>query len=183
MNPCRRRAVLAALSCAAWAPLRAQDAAPPELRAALPAARLRGQAELRFFGLHVYDIRLWADAATLAERWAELPLALEIEYARALVGARIAERSIDEMQRQADLPAARSARWQAEMTRLFPDVKQGDRLTGVHRPGEGARFYFNGAPRGELPDPEFARLFFGIWLSPQTSEPGLRQRLLGGAGR
>ena len=31
---------------------------------------------------------------------------------------------------------------------------------------------------GEVPDAEFARLFFGIWLSPQTSEPGLRAELI-----
>ena len=31
---------------------------------------------------------------------------------------------------------------------------------------------------GEVADPEFARLFFGIWLSPNTSEPSLRQALL-----
>ena len=31
---------------------------------------------------------------------------------------------------------------------------------------------------GEVADAEFSRLFFGIWLSPQTSEPGLRQALI-----
>ena len=64
------------------------------------------------------------------------------------------------------------------MTRLFPDVEAGDRITGVQRPGEGARFYFNAALRGEVPDAEFARRFFGIWLAPQTSEPALREALL-----
>ena len=31
---------------------------------------------------------------------------------------------------------------------------------------------------GEVADAAFARLFFGIWLSPKTSEPALRQALL-----
>lgn len=35
-------------------------------------------------------------------------------------------------------------------------------------------------PAGEIADPEFARLFFGIWLDARTSEPGLRQTLLAG---
>ena len=65
------------------------------------------------------------------------------------------------------------------MTRLFPDVRAGDRITGVHRPGTGARFFVNGRLQGELPDADFARLFFGIWLSPRTSEPALREALLG----
>ena len=35
--------------------------------------------------------------------------------------------------------------------------------------------------RSELRDADFTRRFFGIWLSPQTSEPKLRQSLLGTA--
>jgi len=65
------------------------------------------------------------------------------------------------------------------MTRTFPDVVQGDRITGVQRPAQSARFFLNGALRGELQDAEFAARFFGIWLGPQTSEPALRRALLG----
>ena len=179
-----RRAVLGALAGAAAPRVRAQAVlVPPELRQALPGARLHGQGRLRFFGLHVYDIRLWTAgeqrAQALAETWAEQPLALEILYARSLYGRKIAERSIEEMRRQADLAPAQAGRWLAEMTRLFPDVQEGDRLSAVQRPGEAASLHFNGALRGELRDALFTRLFFGIWLAPESSEPGLRQRLLG----
>jgi hypothetical protein len=44
-------------------------------------------------------------------------------------------------------------------------------------------FLLNGQPAGEIRDPEFARLFFGIWLSPRTSEPAMRRALLAGRGR
>ncbi|MBM3363996.1 MAG: hypothetical protein FJY42_15350, partial [Betaproteobacteria bacterium] len=63
--------------------------------------------------------------------------------------------------------------------RVFPDIRAGDRLLGLHRPGVGASFWFNGRFRGEVRDPEFAQRFFGIWLSPQTSQPVLRRALLG----
>ena len=152
---------------------------PPEVAAALPQAALQGSARLRFFGLHVYDARLWSAAPVSPQDWSRQALALELDYARALDGRRIAERSLVEMQRQQDIPADTAARWQDAMTRLFPDVGAGDRLTGVLQPGEGARFYFNGKLRGDLRDAAFARLFFGIWLSPQSSEPDLRARLLG----
>ena len=65
------------------------------------------------------------------------------------------------------------------MTPLFLDVKNGDRLTGIQRPGAAARFFFNGQFRGEVADAEFTRPFFGIWLSQRTSEPRLREQLLG----
>ena len=65
------------------------------------------------------------------------------------------------------------------MQQIFPDVKAGDRLTGVQRPGEATRFFVNGQAGGEVRDAEFTRLFFGIWLSPRTSQPQLREALLG----
>jgi len=154
--------------------------APGELAAELPSARLQGSARMRFLGLRVYDVHLFTATKAAAPDWASVPLALEIEYARGLDGARIAERSLEEMRRQAEIDAARAERWLVAMKGLFPSVKDGDRLTGVHRPGESARFFFNGGFQGEVRDAEFARLFFGIWLSPRTSEPALRAALLGG---
>ena len=57
-------------------------------------------------------------------------------------------------------------------------MKPGDRLLGVYQPGVGAVFKMGGRVVGEVADAAFARLFFGIWLSPKTSEPALRQALL-----
>jgi hypothetical protein len=183
----RRRGLLSlapavAIAAALPAVARARPA-PGELATELPAARLQGSGRMRFMGLRVYDVHLFTAAKPVpadAGGWAEVPLALEIEYARGLDGARIAERSLEEMRRQAEIDAARGERWLAAMKGLFPSVREGDRLTGVHRPGEGARFYFNGSLKGEVRDPEFTRLFFGIWLSTRTSEPALRAALLGG---
>jgi hypothetical protein len=155
--------------------------APREIQADLPDARLQGQARLRFFGLPVYDIRLWAATPLRGDDALRSSAALEIEYARKLLGPLIAERSLTEMQHIADIAAADGQRWLAMMKQLFPDVQAGDRITGVHRPGEGARFHFNGRFLGEVRDATFARLFFGIWLSPRTSEPALRAALLGPA--
>jgi hypothetical protein len=65
------------------------------------------------------------------------------------------------------------------MQRIFPDIKTGDRLTGRHHPGQGASFFHNGRSIGRIDDPEFASRFFGIWLSPTTSQPEMRITLLG----
>jgi len=85
------------------------------------------------------------------------------------------------MRRQRDISDDEAGRWLAAMMQVFPDVKEGDRITGLHVPGLGARFAVNGAVRGDVRDLEFARLFFGIWLSEKTSEPALRRALLGAA--
>ena len=173
-----------AASAAAW-PAAAQPTAtvsappPGEVLTDLPGARLQGQARLRFFGLHVYDIRLWAPVLLSTDDALRKTAALEIEYARALKGLQIADRSLTEMRRVADFEAAAGERWLVRMQQLFPDVQAGDRITFVHRPGEGGRFHVNGQLVGEVRDAVFARLFIGIWLSPRTSEPQLRSALLG----
>jgi hypothetical protein len=178
----RRSAAVALGAAACVLRARAQTGTPQppdEVRADLPGARLQGQGRLRYFGLHVYDIRLWVPAPLRAEDATRVDAALEIEYARRLVGTLIAERSLAEMQRLAAIGAVDAERWLATMKQLFPDVRAGDRITGVHRAGERARFHFNGSLLGEVRDATFARLFFGIWLSPHTSEPQLRAALLG----
>ncbi len=176
----QRRALLAALPLLALESARASvHAPPPELLQHLPGAQLQGQGRFRFLGLAVYDARLWASGPALPGDWAAAPLALELAYARSFKGAQIAERSLQEMRRVGDVPEARGAQWLAQMKALFPDVKEGDRLMGLHLPGQGARFFANGQLRGELRDTEFARLFFGIWLSEKTPEPALRDALLG----
>ena len=164
-----------------WACFAQAGSAPPEVATDLPGARLQGRGRLTFLTLHVYDIRLWTLAPLRAADTERSPLALEIEYARGLKGPLIAERSIDEMMRVGSFSVADGERWLAAMTALFPNGRAGDRITGVHQPGTGARFHVNGRFVGEVREAEFARLFFAIWLSPRTSEPRLRQALLGSA--
>ncbi len=154
----------------------------PEVREALPQARLIGKSRLTFWGLQVYDARLWAPAGFGPTSYSSQPLALELDYLRAFDATAVAERSMQEMRRSAAISEEQAARWTREMLRVIPDVKKGDRILGVHQPGVGASFWVNGKPSGEIRDPEFARLFFGIWLSPKTSEPKLREALLAGAG-
>ena len=173
-----RRALLLALACTPLAAV-AQTNVPAEVAAELPGATLLGNGRMTFFGLHIYDIRLWAGEAFSADTFERQPLALELEYARTLYGTLIAERSLDEMRRVGGFSDEQGQRWLAAMTQTFPDVAKGDRNTGVQRPQETARFFFNAAQRGEIRDAEFTRRFFGIWLAPQTSEPKLRQALLG----
>jgi len=173
-----RRVLVLALAATPFL-LHAEAAAPSEVLAGLPDARLRGSGRMTFFGLHIYDIRLWVGEGFTD--YTKSPLALELEYARTLYGKLIAERSLTEMKRAGDIPDDKAERWLEAMRKTFPDVAKGDRITGVFQPGVTAKFFFNGQPRGEIRDAEFAQRFFGIWLSARTSEPKLREALLGAA--
>ncbi|WP_082517043.1 chalcone isomerase family protein [Acidovorax sp. Leaf78] len=144
----------------------------------LSGARLVGQGTLSFLGFDVYRARLWAAPGFDSSDYAAHPLALELTYHRGFSADAIAKRSLDEMRRVGSFTPEQAARWQQALQAALPDVKPGDRLLGVYQPGAGAVFRMGGRVVGEVPDAEFARLFFGIWLSPKTSEPALRQALI-----
>ncbi len=159
---------------------RAQTAMPSEVQAQLPLAKAAGATRMRVFGLSIYDAQLWVAPGFDAAQYAAHPLALELRYLRSLKGKSIAERSLQEMRRGGPLDNATEQRWLQAMVESFPDVKEGDRLTGLHTPGAGTRFFFNGALRATVADPTFGPQFFGIWLAPWTSELRLRGELLAG---
>jgi hypothetical protein len=165
-------AVVAASAPTAIAP-------PSEVAAAVATARLQGQGKLRYFGLLVYEARLWVGTGFAADRYENQTFALELQYAREFEGHAIAKRSIVEMRRSFSVEDAQAQTWQAAMVRAFPDVAPGDRLTGIHIPGAATRFFHNGQPTSAVADAQFARAFFGIWLAVTTSEPALRRQLIG----
>lgn len=151
---------------------------PAEVGQVLPAANLAGQATLRFLGFEVYQASLWVEPGFQAAQYAQSAFALELRYLRDFKGADIAQRSIREMRRQGPMDTMQEARWEAQMRAVFPDVKAGDRITGINQAGVGAVFLRNGRPLGTIADAAFAKTFFGIWLSEQTSEPAMRGALL-----
>lgn len=175
-----RRAAISILAFGGLMPAWAQSARLP---ADLGQSELvlRGQQRFRVWGFEVYDASLWTVPGFNAAQAETQLLALELHYLRDFAAKDIAERSIKEMRRSGPIAAEQESRWMAEMLRVLPNVRRGDRLIGLQRPGEAAVFWHNGRPQGEVRDAEFARRFFGIWLSPQTSEPALRRALLGGA--
>jgi hypothetical protein len=156
----------------------AQTSAPAEVLAQLPQARPTGKARMRFLGLSIYDAALWVAPGFAASTYATHPMALELRYLRNLNGKSIAERSLQEMRRSGPLQEATEQRWLRAMLEAFPDVKNGDRLTGVHQPGAETQFFLNGSLRATVGDPTFGPVFFGIWLAPWTSEPRLRAELM-----
>lgn len=151
---------------------------PDEVRQLGPDARLQGQMRFRYWGFHVYDAQLWVRPGFDPLQPLAHPFALSLVYARALRAQDIAERSLEEIERQIELPPTLADRWRAHLRQALVDVAPGDRLTGLHQPQGGAAFFHNARPTAVVSDPAFALYFFGIWLSPQTSAPALRRALL-----
>lgn len=159
------------------------EAAPEHIARELPQARLAGQGSYTWFGLKVYEARLYVGARGFDSAAPDAaPFVLDLRYARRLDGARIADASADQMARTGAGTPAQRAQWLLRMRQIFPDVAEGSRISGAWQPGAGTRFYLDGTLIGTIADPSFGRAFFGIWLSPATTARGLRQALLAQAG-
>ena len=142
----------------------------------VPEAKKVGEARLVYAFWDVYDATLYAPLGTLH---ASKPYALSIRYLRSIDGKAIAERSVEEMQRQGFSDTARLAVWHENMRTIFPDVQDGTVLTAIFIPGKKTLFYQGSVPIGMVADAEFTRRFADIWLGEKTSEPRLREELLG----
>lgn len=154
-------------------------AAPAHIDQHLAQARVAGKGSFTWFGLSIYEAELWVgEQGYRADSPAAAPFVLDLRYARKLDGAKIAEASAEQMEKTGAGTPAQRAQWLAKMKTIFPDVKEGTHISGVFLPGAGARFYLDGKALASVPDPDFARAFFGIWLDPATTARPLRTALL-----
>ena len=97
--------------------------------------QMQGTGALRFFGFKAYDANLWSTGSTKANPLADKNLfALEIAYNTGIKAEEIVNVSLIEMARLKKLTDVQIKTWTAEMQRTFPNVAQGDRLTGVYVP-------------------------------------------------
>jgi hypothetical protein len=157
------------------------QAQPLELQSVLPSATLAGRYRFTSWGFEIYEAQLWVAPGFKANEYARHAFALELTYLRDFSNAAISQRSLEEMQRQANFPNEKLASWHSALHSAFPDVQKGDRITGIYQPDKGTVFLTNGRETGAIADTAFGPLFFGIWLSAQSSEPRMRTALLAGA--
>ena len=141
----------------------------------VPEAQVVGNAMFTYMFWDVYDATLYAPKG----QWqSDAPFALKLDYQRSLDGKKIAQRSVDEMRKQGISDEAMLSEWRDKMAALFPDVEDGDVITGVATSDQASEFYINGELAGTIEDTNFTLSFFDIWLSEKTSEPKLRKALL-----
>jgi hypothetical protein len=60
------------------------------------------------------------------------------------------------------------------------DMKTGQRLTFIHKPGAGVQVDVNGTTKGTIKGDDFAKAFFSVWLGPNPPNAELKSGLLGG---
>ena len=135
-----------------------------------------GEAQLKVMFWKIYDAKL---AAPNGEWKNDSPFALSLTYLRDFDGEEIASRSIDEMRDIGYADEVLLAKWYEQMRSVFPNVKEGENITGVMSSDQYTHFYYDGNLIGSIEDESFGQAFFDIWLNEKTSEPKMRKQLLG----
>lgn len=155
--------------------VQANNFVPDYIAQSIPEAMIVGEGRMTYMMMDIYDARLYAPQGQFQR---DQPLALSLTYLRPLRGIRIADRSIEEMRKQGFFDEVALARWHTAMRQIFPDVSNGTTLTGILTDNGETIFYHDGRRIGHIKDSEFGIRFFSIWLSPETSQAGLRDNLL-----
>lgn len=142
----------------------------------IPAADAVGQAKLKVFVWEIYDATLLASEGEFSP---QSPFALQLDYARKLVGKKIVEQTMSEIKSQGVTDISALENWQQQLLTIIPDVDKDDTIIGIKDQDENTHFYLNNTKIGQIADPLFSFHFFNIWLGNQTSQPELRDQLLG----
>ena len=150
-------------------------AAPAEIASVIHAATPYGTGKYAVLFITAYDAEVWTDARA----WSmDAPFALTLRYHIGFSSDYLLNRTLREMKGvDPKLSDADIARYKKAMA-FFAPASSGDEMTMLYQPGQPVKFFKNGAPTGEVSEPGFAQDFFGVWLSPATSEPDLRKSLL-----
>jgi len=106
---------------------------------------------------------------------------IELAFLRGVDGADVAKAIADGFSNNAGpvLPALKDRI--ARFEKLIPDVKKGDRLLFVYRPGAaaGVELQYNGASLGKIEGKDFGDALLRVWLGPKPSDKNLQDGMLG----
>lgn len=136
-----------------------------------------GSGDMRWTFFKLYRVTLLTDdGAYVAE---DYPQALEILYYRNIDNDDLVKATADQWQKLG-IPDEQSRAWLSSLQSLWPDIRQNDILRIEVDAAGNNRFLHNGQPIGSIDDPEFSTSFLSIWLSPDTTRPDIRKKLVGG---
>ena len=148
---------------------------PAPLREIKPDLKPVGTATLHWFGLHVYDIALYAQEAAYTTNSTAV---LSIRYNVSIKHRRLLDTTLKEWRRMGKGEDVQREQWIKQLDSLWPDLKPGDSLTAFRQGGGPTRFYFGDRLLGEVPDSAFGPAFFAIWVDEDCRYPEVRDGLL-----
>ena len=148
---------------------------PEPLKAVRPQLLPVGSATLRWFGIHVYDITLYAEDQNFITNGAAV---LSIRYHISIKNRRLQETTLDEWKRMGQGSPEQQQLWINQLDTIWTDIKSGERLSAYRQADGATQFYFGDRLLGGVNDKAFGPAFFAIWLGDNCRYPKLRDEMV-----
>ncbi|TEW55265.1 hypothetical protein E2R68_05785 [Psychromonas sp. RZ22] len=136
-----------------------------------------GSTTYSIFIWDLYNSKLLTTSGAYPMQSEDAKLLYEIEYLKDVSSKDLVNHTVKQWQ-HLDINRSEYEHYLPRLASIWPNIKAGDRLTLVMNKSSSA-FYYNSDMVGVIDKPEFGPLFLDIWLSENTSEPKLREELLG----
>ncbi|PKF63346.1 hypothetical protein CW745_00375 [Psychromonas sp. psych-6C06] len=138
--------------------------------------KMVGQGEMSWLFIDLYQASLYSPSGKYNEK--QYPQALHIVYQKNIDKQHLISATEKEWQKLG-LNPQQAPYWLDALGQLWPDIKKGDELLFMVEEDGSGYFYHNQKLLGAINSEQFSHAFLSIWLSQNTSEPQLRQQLIG----
>lgn len=143
---------------------------------------LRGVSTYRYWGFRVYTgaFYLPAGETSRAAALGETPRKLVLKYHRSVSVDQIVEKSLEVLEENPEVSIEKLRPLLTRLESLYVPVEQGDSYAITYDPTQGSlSLYFNERLLGQFTDRDFARAYFGIWVSNHSVSESFTDELLG----
>jgi hypothetical protein len=137
--------------------------------------KLVGESRFEYYFWDVYDAKL--SSPTGRYEFGQHPSLLSLTYLRDFAAKDIVKATNEQWKHLGKKELI--GKYDEVLTMLWPDIKEGETLTFKTDSNGKGTFYHEGKKLGGVDDRTFADNFLAIWLSPETSEPKMRNQLIG----
>ncbi len=135
-----------------------------------------GQTRFSVWFWDIYDVTLKNITGQYQKKG--YPIILQLDYLRDIKSKELIEETQKQWQRF-DIDQAQQTDWLAQLTKIWPDIQQGDSIQFyIDENGDG-HFFHNQQLSGSIKDSEFSYHFLNIWVSPDSAYPKMTKKLIG----
>ncbi|MBB6523032.1 chalcone isomerase family protein [Pseudoteredinibacter isoporae] len=125
----------------------------------------------------VYDATLYSPSGRYQQE--QYPLQLTLDYLRDISAQRLLNETRKQWKTVPDLDNTQREQWLAELSRVWPDINESDRLSFILHSEDKGEFRMFDESLGVIESPGFARAFINIWIGPHSQYPSQAKKLLG----
>ena len=141
---------------------------------------LRGVGLYEFVKLNLFTVAFYVPeyAVNMDQILGDVPKRLVIHYNRKFRKGDIISAAERNLEKNPEVNLKNIRPRLDAMYSIFDDVKENDRYELVYQPQSGTCLYFNGRYKGAVSGEDFAKAFFGIWVSEYPLSEDLKEKLV-----